>query len=224
MSTEILINVTPQESRVALVENGILQELMIERSSNQGIVGNIYKGKVSRVLPGMEAAFIDIGQEKAAFLHASDLRFPKEQIFNGDTPDEDIQLPPISELLHEGKYVLVQVIKDPLGTKGARLTMHVTIPSRYVVLMPDTNTIGVSSKIDDEEERKRLKNLIAHYREKVDTDNPDLDLLKEQKFGYIARTAAEGIEDDAIAADILFLNKLWKKVNDASGQSETKKI
>ena len=225
MSTEILINVTPQESRVALVENGILQELMIERSSNQGIVGNIYKGKVSRVLPGMEAAFIDIGQEKAAFLHASDLRFPKELIFNDDTPEEEIKLPPISELLHQGKYVLVQVIKDPLGTKGARLTMHVTIPSRYVVLMPDTNTIGVSSKIDDEDERKRLKDIISETRETVDVDSPDLNLIKEQKFGYIARTAAEGISDDAIAADILFLNKLWKKVNDASGQkSETRKI
>ena len=106
MSAEILINVTPQESRVALLENGILQELFIERSSSQGIVGNIYKGKVLRVLPGMEAAFIDIGQEKAAFLHASDLRFPKEQLFNGDTPEEEISLPPISQLLHDGKYVL----------------------------------------------------------------------------------------------------------------------
>ena len=103
MSAEILINVTPQESRVALLENGILQEIMVERSSNQGIVGNIYKGKVCRVLPGMEAAFIDIGQEKAAFLHASDLRFPAQDIFNGDTPEEEIVIPPITRLLHAGK-------------------------------------------------------------------------------------------------------------------------
>ena len=229
MSVEILINVTPQESRVALLENGILQELMIERSSSQGIVGNIYKGKVCRVLPGMEAAFIDIGQEKAAFLHASDLRFPKAQIFNEDSPEEEIKLPPISQLLHEGKYVLVQVIKDPLGTKGARLTMHVTIPSRYVVLMPDTDTIGVSSKIEDEEERTRLKDIIERGRE---LDNQESELLKSSpqtnkiaKYGYIARTAAEGVTEEAINADITFLSKLWKRVNEASNlQSNTRKI
>ncbi len=235
MSAEILINVTPQESRVALLENGILQELMIERSSSQGIVGNIYKGKVCRVLPGMEAAFIDIGQEKAAFLHASDLRFPKAQLFNEDEPDEEIKLPPISKLLHEGKYVLVQVIKDPLGTKGARLTMHVTIPSRYVVLMPDTDTIGISSKIEDEEERKRLKEIIESGRQ---SDDQEADLLNDKaaansinkvgnysKYGYIARTAAEGITEEAIKADISFLSKLWKRVNDASDlQSDTRKI
>ena len=144
-------------------------------------------------------------------------------IFNGDTPEEEIELPPISELLHEGKYVLVQVIKDPLGTKGARLTMHVTIPSRYVVLMTDTDTIGVSSKIEDEEESKRLKDIISVSREAA-TEDP-ADVLSENKFGYIVRTAAEGIPEDGIKADILFLNKLWKKVNDASSlQSETKKI
>ena len=229
MSAEILMNVTPQESRVALLENGILQELMIERSSSQGIVGNIYKGKVLRVLPGMEAAFIDIGQEKAAFLHASDLRFPKAEIFNGDTPEEEVQLPPITHLLHEGKYVLVQVIKDPLGTKGARLTMHVTIPSRYVVLMPDTETIGISSKIEDDEERNRLKKIIEAGRSK---GQEDADLIEASatknsvnKFGYIARTAAEGVEEEAIQADISFLSKLWKKVNDASDlQTNTHKI
>ena len=214
MSAEILINVTPQESRVALLENGILQELFIERSSSQGIVGNIYKGKVLRVLPGMEAAFIDIGQEKAAFLHASDLRLPKAEIFNEEDSDEEIVIPPISQLLHEGKYVLVQVIKDPLGTKGARLTMHVTIPSRYVVLMPDTDTIGVSSKIEDEEERKRLKSTINTGRN-LDNQEQEIDLLDDSvksdlanKFGYIARTAAEGMSDEAIHADITFLSKL----------------
>ena len=231
MSAEILINVTPQESRVALLENGILQELFIERSSSQGIVGNIYKGKVLRVLPGMEAAFIDIGQEKAAFLHASDLRLPKAEIFNEEDSDEEIVIPPISQLLHEGKYVLVQVIKDPLGTKGARLTMHVTIPSRYVVLMPDTDTIGVSSKIEDEEERKRLKSTINTGRN-LDNQEQEIDLLDDSvksdlanKFGYIARTAAEGMSDEAIHADITFLSKLWKKVNDASDlQIDTRKI
>ncbi len=207
MSVEILINVTPQESRVAVVEQGVLQEIMIERNSKQGIVGNIYKGKVCRVLPGMEAAFIDIGQEKAAFLHASDLRFPKEVLFNGDVPDEVVEPPPISELLHAGKEVLVQVIKDPMGTKGARLTMHVTIPSRYVVLMPDSETIGISSKIEDEEERSRLKNIIQTSQEQSETNN---------KLGYIVRTAADGIHEEAVLADMAFLNKLWDKVNDTS--------
>ncbi len=212
MSAEILINITPQETRVAFLENGILQEIMIERNSNQGIVGNIYKGKVSRVLPGMEAAFIDIGQEKAAFLHASDLRFPAEAIFNGDTPTEEITTPPISELLHAGKQVLVQVIKDPLGTKGARLTMHVTIPSRYVVLMPDTDTIGVSSKIEDEEERQRLKDIVLTTRNDF-LSHSDESEQAPSKFGYIVRTAADGIRDDVLKADILFLNKLWTEVS-----------
>ncbi len=224
MSVEILINVTPQESRVALLENGILQEIMIERNSNQGIVGNIYKGKVCRVLPGMEAAFIDIGQEKAAFLHASDLRLPASAMFNGDTPSEEIIIPPITKLLHAGKQVLVQVIKDPLGTKGARLTMHVTIPSRYVVLMPDTDTVGVSSKIEDEEERERLKTIVNSMRggsgESTDTQTEiNLNTDNASKFGYIVRTAAEGISEEALKADIAFLNKLWIKISDTPPSS-----
>jgi ribonuclease G len=212
MSVEILINVTPQESRVAVLENGILQEIMIERSSNQGIVGNIYKGKVLRVLPGMEAAFIDIGLEKAAFLHASDLRFPAEIIFNPGTPSETIEKPTIGKLLHVGKQVLVQVIKDPLGTKGARLTMHVTIPSRYVVLMPDTETVGVSSKIEDEDERARLKAIVQSSLSTSFSDTTE----EQKKLGFIVRTAAEGIDDEAITTDINFLALLWKKVNENS--------
>ena len=158
MSAELLINVTPQESRVALLENGILQEVLIERTSRKGIVGNIYKGKVSRVLPGMEAAFIDIGLEKSAFLHASDLTHPSLEEFQ----DPPMHRPAvqIGELLYEGKKLLVQVIKDPLGTKGARLTTHVTIPSRYLVLMPDNNNLGISGKIEQGAERERLRQLI----------------------------------------------------------------
>jgi len=221
MSVEILINVTPQESRVALLENSILQEIMIERNANQDIVGNIYKGKVCRVLPGMEAAFIDIGQEKAAFLHASDLRFPADTWINGGSQSEEITVPPISMLLHAGKQVLVQVIKEPLGTKGARLTMHVTIPSRYVVLMPDTNTIGVSTKIEDEEERERLKSVISSTfddpngnEDSNDADSTGNGTSKNNKnFGYIIRTAAEGISKEALVADITFLNMLWNKIS-----------
>jgi ribonuclease G len=219
MSVEILINVTPQESRVAVLENSILQEILIERNSKQGIVGNIYKGKVCRVLPGMEAAFIDIGQEKAAFLHASDLRLPVEVMLNGDTPNEVITIPPISKLLHAGKEVLVQVIKEPLGTKGARLTMHVTIPSRYVVLMPDTDTIGVSSKIEDEDERTRLKSIIHTMRNGDSSEvQTEIDLQannNSNKFGYIVRTASEGISEEALKADIAFLNMLWSKISES---------
>ncbi len=217
MSVEILINVTPQESRVAVLENGILQEIMIERSSNQGIVGNIYKGKVLRVLPGMEAAFIDIGLEKAAFLHASDLRFPTEIIFNPGTPSETREKPTIGKLLHVGKQVLVQVIKDPLGTKGARLTMHVTIPSRYVVLMADTGTVGISSKIEDENERDRLKTIVESSLVSSFSEGTDA----EKKLGFIVRTAAEGIDEEAIATDINFLALLWKTVNENAGKADT---
>ncbi len=211
MSAEILMNVTPQETRVAILENGLLQEVIIERNASQGIVSNIYMGKVDRVLPGMDASFIDIGQEHAGFLHAKDLRFSPKEVFNGDAPDEEISYPPITELLHDGKKVLVQVIKDPLGTKGARLTMHVTIPSRYLVLMPDNDSIGVSSKIEDEAERQRLKDLVSHCREKFSLE---LDDESHCKHGFIVRTAAEGISEDVLQADLNFLCKLWTAVRE----------
>ena len=182
MSTEILINVTPQECRVALTENGVLEEIMIERNAHQGIVGNIYHGRVSRVLPGMEAAFIDIGQQKAAFLHASDLSTQQKSVLMGDSLPEGLPPPKINQILQEGSKVMVQVVKDPLGTKGARLTTYVTIPSRYMVLMPDTPTIGVSSKIESDEERARLKNFVAQVCEE-----------ENLPFGFIVRTVAEGL-------------------------------
>ena len=170
MSEEILINVTPSETRVALVENGMLQEVQIERTSRRGYVGNIYKGRVARVLPGMQAAFVDIGLERAAFLHASDIVGSSLEPERDDLPEPaDTQLiaqrdkrplgeptrpaKNITELVHDGQEVLVQVIKDPLGTKGARLTTHIAIPSCYLVFMPGAGTIGISQRIDDEAER-----------------------------------------------------------------------
>ena len=143
MTVELLVNVTPQETRVALVENGMLQEVFIERTRRRGLVGNIYKGLVSRVLPGMQAAFVDIGLEKAAFLHASDIAVAVDEENMQQTGSGDS----ITRLLHEGQKILVQVIKDPLGTKGARLTTHVTIPSRYLVFMPEVRNVGVSQRI-----------------------------------------------------------------------------
>ena len=193
MNDEILINVTPQEIRVAQVSNASLQEVCIERKSRKGLVGNIYKGKVVRVLPGMEAVFVDINLEKAGFLHVSDIA---ESQIRGT--DGQITQVPIQQILREGKDILVQVTKDPMGTKGARLTTHLSIASRYLVLMPNDSTLGISSKIESEEERNRLKKLLA----------------KEitQKKGCIIRTAAEGAEEASLCSDFNFLCKIWHKI------------
>jgi len=147
ISEEILVNITPQETRVAIVENGALQEVCIERQGSRGIVGNIYKGKVNRVLPGMEAAFVEIGLVKAGFLHVSDIDTDHA---NGDA-DPNTHRPVIKELLHEGQILLVQVVKDPIGTKGARLTTSISVPSRYLVYLPNSAMIGISVKIEDED-------------------------------------------------------------------------
>ena len=196
MSEEILVNVTPQETRVAVVENGVLQEVFIERSNRRGLVGNIYKGTVCRVLPGMQAAFVDIGLERAAFLHAADIA-PEAGA------DEAARQESISQLLHEGKTLAVQVIKDPLGTKGARLTTHITIPSRYLVFMPGEKTIGVSQRIEDETERQRLKETVLSLCDQ-----------EGQRNGYIIRTAAEGVDDTALTSEVAFLNKLWTSIQE----------
>ena len=152
---EVLINVTPMESRVALIENGVVQELFIERTAKRGLVGNIYRGKVVRVLPGMQAAFIDIGLERTAFLHINEVRIAPK----GLRPQT------IQECMHDGMSVTVQVMKDMMGSKGARLTMDLSIPSRYLVYMPYSDQIGVSQKIEDEPERERLKQWIRRLRE-----------------------------------------------------------
>jgi len=143
---EILINVTPRETRVAVVENGVLQEILIERAEKRGLVGNIYQGRVCRVLPGMEAAFVDIGLDRAAFLHVSDIR-PETGSESGNGGE---RLPAITDLVREGQDRVVQVIKDPIGTKGARLTTHITLPSRFLVFLADSEVAGVSVKIDGE--------------------------------------------------------------------------
>ena len=161
MSEEILINVTPRETRVGVVENGMLQEVHVERASRRGYVGNVYKGRVQRVMPGMQAVFVDIGLERAAFLHASDiLRPPLPPTAEGaEVPvsgNGHGHVPSISELVHEGQEIVVQVVKDPIGTKGARLSTHLSIPSRYLVLLPHAKTLGISARIEDEAERLRL--------------------------------------------------------------------
>ena len=194
---EILVNVTPREVRAALLENGILQEVYIERASRRGLISNIYKGKVSRVLPGMQAAFVDIGLARTAFLHASDIARGHSSVgSNGDTA-----IPEIRGLIREGEEVLVQVVKDPLGTKGARLTTFITLPSRFLVFLPTGNGVGVSARIEDEEERVRLRKEVEAM---LDGDG--------QSGGVIVRTAAEGISRDALRADLEFLRKLWAVV------------
>jgi len=203
MTAEILVNISPREVRAALVENGVLQEIFLERSNRRGLISNIYKGRVSRVLPGMQAAFVDIGLERTAFLHASDIVHPAVGE-NGapDRPVEDHRADNIQSLVTEGGEILVQVLKDPLGTKGARLTTFITIPSRYLVYMPKGRGIGISGRIEDENERHRLR------------DAANLFLQPEESGGYIVRTAAEGASPDALRADMLFLQKLWGVVGE----------
>lgn len=201
MSEEVLINITPQETRIAMVENGVLQEINIERSRSRGMVGNIYRGRVTRVLPGMEAAFIDIGEERAAFLHVSDVELKM------DDPDTELESSPpsIEMLLRTGQNLLVQVIKDPIGTKGARLTTEITIPSRYLVYVPNGRNIGVSSRIEDKNERDRLKTGLTEI------------ILEEEGTlegvgGLILRTAAEGVEGEQLRHDYRFLRRLWSNL------------
>lgn len=206
MSAELLINVTPSETRVAMIEGGILQEVHIEREARRGIVGNIYKGRVSRVLPGMQAAFVDIGLEKAAFLHASDIVPHTECV--AENEKQQFQVRDISELVRQGQDIVVQVVKDPLGTKGARLTTDITLPSRYLVFMPGASHVGVSQRIDSEAERNRLKKTVAEYC--------------DEEGGFIIRTAAEGADEQELAQDAIFLKRLWKKVGERRAKYKTR--
>lgn len=193
MSAELLINVTPSESRVALIDNGILQEIHIERHTKLGLVGNIYRGKVSRVLPGMQAAFVDIGFDKAAFLHASDIVIHNEVV--DDVNPNHITKKDIRELVRDGQDIVVQVVKEPIGTKGARLTTDITIPSRYLVFMPSVTHVGVSQRIEDADERERLKDIVSKFC--------------DENGGFILRTAAEGVNEHELEADAEFLKRLW---------------
>ncbi|MDO5610731.1 MAG: ribonuclease G [Pseudomonadota bacterium] len=212
MSEEILVNVTPRETRVAVVENGMLQELHIERGGQRGVVGNLYKGKVQRVMPGMQAAFVDIGLERAAFLHANDIHRPNAAVGNdGQHLEDATQAPqpvrPITELLRDGQDIVVQVLKDPIGSKGARLTTQVSIPSRYLVLLPQSRVIGVSARIEDGTERARLKSLVG-------------ELSMPSAAGYIVRTNAEGQPSEALAEDIAYLSRVWALIEQRSRESK----
>ena len=204
---EILINVTPSEVRAALLENGILQEVHVERASRRGVISNIYKGRVTRVLPGMQAAFIEVGLERTAFLHVSDIL--RGQNGNGDGDD----LPNIRDLVREGDELLVQVVKEPLGNKGARLTTFVTLPARHLVLLPNGDGVGVSARIEDEEERERLRTMTEGLLAESGVD-----------CGAIVRTVAEGSKSEALQADLEFLVKLWGVVQERCSQTAVKTL
>ncbi|MFN7750669.1 MAG: ribonuclease G [Pseudomonadota bacterium] len=202
MSEDILVNVTPQETRVATIEQGSVQELHIERSRHRGIVGNLYMGRVARVLPGMQSAFIDIGLERAAFLHVAD-------IF-GHRPGQGSAEParPIERILQEGQRLLVQVIKDPIGTKGARLSTQVSLAGRLLVYLPQDPHIGISQRIEDAEERN-------HLRERVERVRP-----ADERGGFIIRTVAEAATERELATDVAYLRALWTSIQEAAQSAQ----
>lgn len=209
MSAEILINVRPQETRVAYTEGGILTDFKIERKTSPTLVGSVHRGKVIRVLPGMQAAFVDIGLEKAAFLYVGDIREDFDESFSDsdregplvseDDQDQVVEAPktPIQDLVSEGQFILVQVAKDPIGTKGARLTTHISLPGRFIVYLPTVRHLGISRRIESEKERDRLKDLVTKI-------NPS--------GGVIVRTAGEGASEESLKNDVEYLDRLSKEV------------
>ncbi len=214
MGSDIIINVTPQERRVALLENGILAEIYFEREKDRGIAGNIYKGKVVRILPGMQAAFVDIGLNKAAFIYVDDVYYnfkdiEAEMLSRNENEEESFceieakQLLPkqpvqIKDLLTEGQEVLVQVSKEPIGSKGPRVTSHISLPGRQLVLMPTVSHVGVSRRIENESERRRLREIVQK--------------IKPPEMGFIVRTASEGMSEEDLKLDMNYLLKLWENI------------
>ena len=192
MTEDILINCTPQETRVGVMQAGVPQELHIERAANRGLVGNIYVGKVARVLPGMQSAFIEIGLDRAAFLHVADIWEERQHAHLGAAPAK-----PIERILSQGQSRLVQVIKDPIGTKGARLSTQISIAGRLVVYLPQDPHIGISQRIEDETERQLLREKLAQL------------LPADETGGFIIRTVAETATDAELRGDIEYLKKIW---------------
>ena len=193
---DILINWAPQETRVAVIENGAVQDLHIERSLERGLVGNVYLGKVARVLPGMQSAFIDVGLERAAFLHVADLHAGGQHLPRHDA----VAQVPIERLVFEGQTLMVQVIKDPIGTKGARLSTQVSIAGRMLVYLPQDTHIGISQKIGSPEARDQLRQRMQRLTAMADGSSPG---------GFILRTNAEDASDEELADDIAYLRKAW---------------
>jgi ribonuclease G len=198
MTHEILINVTPQETRVAMLEQGVVQELHIERASARGLVGNICLGRVARVLPGMQSAFVEIGLERAAFLHIADIWEHRQ---NGHGEHK-----PIERILTEGQTLLVQVIKDPIGTKGARLSTQLSLAGRLLVYLPQDSHIGISQRIEDEQERESLRGRLQML------------LPEGLAGGFIIRTMAEAASEREMQTDIAYLTKLWSDLTERANE------
>ena len=202
---EFLINFTPQETRVAILQQGVVQELHIERTNGRGIVGNVYLGRVARVLPGMQSAFIDIGLERTAFLHVADIWTQKSN-GSGGVVGEGPR--PIERILSEGQQLMVQVLKDPIGTKGARLSTQVSLAGRLLVYLPQEKHIGISQRIEDETARETL-------RTRIQAQLPD-----DEAGGYIARTVAENATEAELASDIAYLRRLWSEIRHRGEQAK----
>ena len=216
MNEEILINFSPMETRIAVIENGMLQEVHLERNDHRGIVGNIYLGKVVRVLPGMQAAFIEIGLDRAGFIHVADIEAQDGQ------PNSD----EIAHLVREGQSLLVQVVKDPMGTKGARLTTQISIPSRYLVYLPGSDHVGISQRIEEEIEKQRLKRCLESYL--VGSTElqamADVAASKFDKEGVIVRTVAEGVSEKDLQQDVDFLRRLWVQIKQKIAVGEAPQV
>ena len=195
MTEEFLINFTPQETRAVLMQQGVVQELHVERTASRGIVGNVYLGTVVRVLPGMQSAFIDIGLERTAFLHVADIWSERH---NGEHAQ------PIERILNEGQRIIVQVLKDPIGSKGARLSTQISIAGRLLVFLPQEHHIGISQRIEDEAGREALRERLTRL------------MGEDATGGFIVRTMAESASDDELAADIAYLRKLWSEIQNRS--------
>ena len=202
MSVELLINVCLREERAAILDNGVLQELFVERAGARGLTGNIYKGRVARVLPGLQAAFVEVGLDRSAFLHASDIVRGLGGESHDPARDADI-----TTLVEPGEEVLVQILKDPLGSKGARLTTYITLPLRLLVFAPNGSGVAVSARIGDDVERERLRSLLESLTE------PD------ERGGFIVRTAANGAALEALRAERLFLRQLWASIEDRAASA-----
>jgi len=213
MGIEIAITVAREETRVAVLDGGVVTDLFGDRAKHKDFVGNIYKGKVAKVLPGMQAAFVDIGLPKAAFMHVSDLSLdaePGDTLVDADEEDKDADKDgdmlgprrqsskPIEQLLSEGQELMVQISKGPIGTKGSRVTTYVSLPGRYLVFMPNVEHIGVSRRIARDEERARLKDIMKRVR--------------HPGCGYIVRTVSEGVKEDELKSDVDFLHVLWQDI------------
>ncbi len=222
----ILVNATPQEIRAALVENGMLAEFYLERNRDRGIVGNIYKGKVIRVLPGMQACFVDIGLERAAFLYVSDVRANFREMFPGFDDHDDLEIErmeyrdrsrhvtgdvQIQDLIQEGQDILIQVAREPLGTKGPQTTTHISLPGRYLVYMPTIKHVGVSRRIENDKKRGQLRSMVE-------------DLRPEGAGGFIVRTASEFSSEKELKADMDYLLKLWGDIKERTARASTPSI